>query len=139
MSVIVTDASLTLQWFLEDEADRGYSLAVLQRLQQDSAVVPSLRFYEMGNGLMTACRRKRIAFDQAIEYLKKVRKLPIPHDEVSPDIILNLPDIANRYDLTNYDAAYLELAIRRRLMLATTDDALRKAAVRAGVALVKPV
>jgi hypothetical protein len=60
LSEIVTDASVTLQWFLEDEIDRGYSLAILQRLSQDSAVVPVLWFYEVGNGLMTACRRKQI-------------------------------------------------------------------------------
>ena len=46
--------------------------------------------------------------------------------------------LANRYELTNYDAAYLELAIRRKFELATTDEALRKAAVKAGVSLVRP-
>jgi len=47
-----------------------------------------------------------------------------------------LPDLARTYELTNYDAAYLELAIRKRLPLATTDGALRRAAVKTGVPLV---
>jgi predicted nucleic acid-binding protein len=49
-----------------------------------------------------------------------------------------LPDIARKYKLTNYDAAYLELAIRRTIALATTDEALRRAAGEAGVELFKP-
>ncbi len=138
MSEIVTDASVTLQWFLEDEIDRGYSLVILRRLFQDSAVVPVLWFYEVGNGLMTACRRKRITFEKAAEYLAKVRKLPIYPDDADPDTILSIPEVANRYELTNYDAAYLELAIRRKLLLATTDEALRKAAIKAGVSLARP-
>jgi predicted nucleic acid-binding protein len=60
LSDFVLDASLTLQWFLEDEADRKYSLAVLASLSEKRALVPLLFFYEVGNGLVTACRRKRI-------------------------------------------------------------------------------
>jgi predicted nucleic acid-binding protein len=50
-------------------------------------------------------------------------------------VILTLPDLAEKHGLTNYDAAYLELAIRRNIALATTDQALRRAATRAGVPL----
>ena len=83
-----------------------------------------------------ACRRKRITYEQASEYLARVRKLQISPDDVDQDLILDLPDLARRYELTNYDAAYLELAIRRHIELATTDEALRRAAGKAGVALV---
>ena len=137
MSEIAIDASLSLQWFLEDEADRGYSLAVLQRLSTDAAVVPLLWFYEVGNGLLMAIRRKRITPEKAAEYLARVRRLPLTIDPPDPSLILDLPDIARRYELTNYDAAYLELAIRRKVPLATTDEALRRAASQAGVELVE--
>lgn len=137
MSEIAIDASLTLQWFLEDEADRGYSLTVLQQLSEDSAVVPLLWFYEVGNGLTMACRRKRITYEQATGYLARVRRLPISADAADPALILTLPDLARAYELTNYDAAYLELALRRNIPLATTDEALRRAAKKAGVGLVK--
>jgi predicted nucleic acid-binding protein len=56
-------------------------------------------------------------------------------DDVDAALILTLPDVARSYDLTNYDAAYLELAIRRNLPLATTDQALRRDAGKAGVPL----
>jgi len=58
VSEFVIDASLTLQWFLEDEIDRGYSLGVLEHLTEHSALVPILWFYEVGNGLTMACRPK---------------------------------------------------------------------------------
>jgi len=136
LSEIAIDASLSLQWFLEDEADRGYSLSVLRRLSEDTALVPILWFYEVGNGLIMACRRKRITYDQAAAYLARVRQLPIAVDTLAIEKILDLPDLAITYELTNYDAAYLELAIRKRLPLATTDGALRRAAVKTGVPLV---
>jgi predicted nucleic acid-binding protein len=138
LSEIAIDASLALQWFLEDEVDRGYSLAVLQDLSKASAVVPVLWFYEVGNGLTMAVRRKRIAIQQRTEYLARIPQLPISADQPDRAIILSLPDLAHSYDLTNYDAAYLELAVRRKIALATTDEALRRAAGKAGVVLVKP-
>jgi len=59
VSDLVLDVSLTLQWFLEDEADRKYSLGVLASLSEKRALVPILWFYEVGNGLVMAHRRKR--------------------------------------------------------------------------------
>jgi hypothetical protein len=50
VSDFVLDASLALQWFLEDEADRKYSLGVLASLSEKRALVPILWFYEVGNG-----------------------------------------------------------------------------------------
>ena len=70
MSEWVIDASLALQWFLEDEADRNYSLAILRGLADNEAVVPILWYYEIGNGLIMAHRRKRITFQQLTEFLK---------------------------------------------------------------------
>jgi hypothetical protein len=77
VSDFVLDASLTLQWFLEDEADRKYSLAVLASLSEKRALVPLLWFYEVGNGLLMACRRKRIS--------------PAIHDGIVPPQISQLP------------------------------------------------
>lgn len=133
MSEVVIDASLALQWFLEDELDRDYSLRVLQSLTENSAIVPFLWFYEVGNGLTVACRRKRITTQQADAYFGKLRGLPVTADTANASVILNLAHIARQYDLTVYDAAYLELAIRRKIALATTDNALGRAAKKAGV------
>lgn len=127
------DASLALQWFLEDEADRKYSVGVLASLSEKRAVVPPLWFYEVGNGLLMAYRRKRIPLHQMEGFLTRLKALPIEPAEQSPAEILNLPALAQTHGLTNYDAAYLALALRLGLPLATTDADLRKAATAAGV------
>jgi predicted nucleic acid-binding protein len=135
VSDFVLDASLTLQWFLEDEADRKYSLAVLASLSEKRALVPMLWFYEVGNGLIMAYRRKRIAFDQIDGFLTRLKTLPIDAAQQTPSEILELPNVANARDLTNYDAAYLAIAMRFNLSLATNDSNLRKAAAAASVNL----
>jgi predicted nucleic acid-binding protein len=135
VSDFVLDASLTLQWFLEDEADRKYSLAVLASLSEKRALVPMLWFYEVGNGLIMAYRRKRIAFDQIDGFLTRLKTLPIDAAQQTPSEIFELPNVANARDLTNYDAAYLAIAMRFNLSLATNDSNLRKAAAAASVNL----
>lgn len=133
MSDFVLDASLALQWFLEDEADRQYSLDVLSGLSQKRALVPILWFYEVGNGLLMAHRRKRISFDQIDGFLSRLKALPIDTAQQSPHEILELPTLAQAHGLTIYDAAYLGLAMKSNSILATTDNALRKAAASTGV------
>jgi predicted nucleic acid-binding protein len=118
---------------LEDEADRKYSLSVLESLSEKHAVVPALWFYEVGNGLLMAYRRKRIALDQIDGFLTRLKNLPIEAALQAPAEALDLPTLAQSHSLTNYDAAYLSLALRLGLPLATTDAALRRAASAAGV------
>jgi predicted nucleic acid-binding protein len=128
VSDLVLDASLALQWFLQDES------GVLASLSSKRAVVPILWFYEVGNGLLMAYRRKRITFDQIDGFLTRLKTLPIDAAQQVPTEIPELPAIAQKHSLTSYDAAYLALARRFRLPLATTDAELRRAA--AGVAMV---
>jgi len=77
VSDLVLDASLALQWFLEDETDRKYSLRILASLSEKRALVPILWFYEVGNGLLMAHRRKRISFEQIDGFLTRLAALPI--------------------------------------------------------------
>ena len=136
MSDFVLDASVALKWFLEDESDRDYSLGILARLSEQRAVVPLLWFYEVGNGLVMACRRKRISLEQADGFLTRLKSLPIDAAQEVPAEILDLAALARTHDLTTYDAAYLAAASRLNLPLATTDGGLRRSATVAGVALV---
>jgi predicted nucleic acid-binding protein len=136
VSDLVLDASLSLQWFLEDEADRQYGLSVLASLSTKRAVVPFLWFYEVGNGLLMAFRRKRITLDQIDGFLTRLKALPIEAAQQAPTELLELPAIAQKHSLTNYDAAYLALALNLQLPLATTDTDLRQAAAAAGVEIV---
>jgi predicted nucleic acid-binding protein len=124
------------QWFLEDEAGRQYGLSVLAGLSSKRAVVPILWFYEVGNGLLMAYRRKRITFEQIDGFLTRLKALPIDTAQQVPTEVLELPAIAEKYSLTNHDAAYLALAMRLRLPLATMDADLRRVAAEAGVEIV---
>ena len=99
-------------------------------------MVPILWFYEVGNGLLMAYRRKRITFDQIDGFLTRLKALPIEAAQQLPTELLELPALAQKHGLTNYDAAYLALAMRFRLPLATTDADLRRAAAAAGVDIV---
>lgn len=130
------DASLALQWFLEDEAGRQYGLSILASLSTKHAAVPMLWFYEVGDGLLMAYRRKRITFDQIDGFLTRLKALPIAAADEVPAELLELPALAQKHSLTNYDAAYLALAMRLNLPLATTDADLRRAATAAGVGMV---
>jgi predicted nucleic acid-binding protein len=136
VSNLVLDASLTLQWFLEDEVDRRYGLSVLASLTTKRAVVPMLWFYEVGNGLLMAHRRKRITFDQIDGFLRRLKALPIEAAQQAQSEVLELPAVALKHGLTNYDAAYLALALRLRVPLATNDADLRRAATVSGVEIV---
>ena len=135
MSDFVLDASLALQWFLEDETDRKYSLAVLASLSEKRALVPILWFYEVGNGILMAHRRRRITIDQIDGFLNRLQALPIDAAQQTQFEILELPALAQSHGLTNYDAAYLGLAARFKLPLATTDKDLLKAAASVGIGI----
>jgi predicted nucleic acid-binding protein len=125
---LVLDASLTLGWYFEDERSKAGD-AVLDKVTEDGAVVPVLWRYEVANGLQTAVRRKRIDALYRDASLAELRLLPIMVDRAGDDVVWTATlGFADRFGLTIYDAAYLELAHRRSLPLATADRALRTAA-----------
>ena len=136
MSDFVLDASLALRWFLEDETDREYSLKVLDSLGDKRAAVTLLWFFEIGNGLLMAHRRKRITVEQIGAFLKRLEALPIEVSAQTPAEILILTALAREQSLTVYDSAYLALAKQLSLPLATADLDLRKAASTLGINLV---
>jgi predicted nucleic acid-binding protein len=131
----VLDASLALAWYFEDEVSE-YADLVLERLREDSALVPSLWPLEIANGLISAERRGRIFPAGVARAAELVLELPISVQEVPPGLALGaVIDIARSQVLSAYDAAYLELAMREGVPLATRDDNLRAAAARVGVPL----
>ena len=132
---LVLDASLTLGWYFEDERTKAGD-ALLDKVTEDGAVVPALWRYEIANGLQTAVRRKRIDAAYRDASLAELRLLPITVDGVGDELVWTTTlGLADRFGLTIYDAAYLELSHRRGLPLATADRALRAAARALGVDL----
>ncbi len=131
----VVDASITLSWHFEDERTEASDL-VLDRVTEDGAVVPAVWRLEVANGFRTAIRRRRIDSEFRDEALRVLASLPISVDpETDAQSWTGILRLADRFELTPYDAAYLELAHRLALPLATLDRGLRKAGVALGVAL----
>lgn len=125
---IVIDASVALAWVFGDE-QHDAAWTVVEHLLDDTALVPSHFHLEIANGLLVALRRGRLTADQARSAVVALGALPI---EVDPDTpghtFSDIWPLAARHGLTTYDAAYLELAVRRRLPLATMDEPLARAA-----------
>src|ERR1700674_1924858 len=135
MAVFVVDASAALAWYFEDEAS-GWTDGLLERLRQgDRIVVPAHWPTEILNGLLVASRRKRIKTGQPALFWDELARLPIETEPALTAIQAKaVLAMGEKHGLTMYDAAYLELAHRRELSLATLDTDLRKAAEVEGVA-----
>ncbi|HLN26704.1 MAG TPA: type II toxin-antitoxin system VapC family toxin [Gemmataceae bacterium] len=134
----VLDCSLTVSWFFEDEADK-YAEAVEDSLTSASAVVPTLWPLEVANALLVGERRKRATEAKVTTFFGLLSSLPISiDDETASRAWQESIRLARTYQLSVYDAAYLELALRRGLPLATLDDRLKAAAAAAGVAEFTP-
>jgi predicted nucleic acid-binding protein len=128
LSGFVLDASVALAWCFDDESTPA-AWALLDQLRTASAHVPALWALEIGNILLGAERRKRITQARSAEFVGILDELDIQVDPYVPGRALRdvLP-LARAQRLTTYDAAYLELAMRLGLPIATKNEALRQAA-----------
>lgn len=134
----VLDASVTVAWALTDE-DNAYCRQVLRSLVPTRAFVPAIWPLEVGNALLAAERRGRLSQVDIVQFLTFLWQLPVEVEvkqtEQLPGEFLAILALARMYQLSVYDAAYLHLAMYHGCPLATTDEALRQAAGRAGVPL----
>lgn len=131
----VLDCSVTMAWCFGDEAT-AYTDGVRDRLAEMRAVVPSLWALEVANATIVGERRKRLDEARSQRFFALLDALPIViDDETSRRAFSDVVHLARAHQLSAYDAAYLELAIRRGLPLACLDGKLRAAASAAGVKL----
>jgi predicted nucleic acid-binding protein len=132
----VLDASVALAWCFRDEQN-AYAHRMLRRLDDESAVVPNIWLLEVANGLLIAERRGRLSRAEAAQVGGVLADLPITWQETSIEQALgSVLELGEAHGLSAYDAAYLDLAMRDGLPLATQDKALRAAAEQVGVLLV---
>lgn len=133
MNALVVDCSVTMAWIFEAERDR-YAIDALDAVAVSRVSVPPIWSLEVANVLRTARTSLRISDDQITKALTMLRSLEfeVAASELGP---AEWYEFANRHDLTPYDAAYLELALRRGARLVTKDQRMRRAAELAGVAL----
>ena len=132
---LVVDASVTMSWCFPDE-ENPYAHSVLRLLREVDAVVPAIWPLEVANALVVAERRRRLKPAETTRFLALIRGLDVTVDrETSNQALGETLSLARRYALSAYDAAYLELAIREGLPIATLDKDLERAARRLGLKL----
>jgi predicted nucleic acid-binding protein len=136
MNAFVLDVSACMPWCCEDESTPASELMLEWAVEGSELHVPSLWVWEILNVLGVTIRRRRITSDQGKEFLTLLAKLNVKIDR-PPQVadFSRLHVLAGSHDLTAYDVAYLDLAKRLSLPLATLDDDLRKAAMAEGLAL----
>src|SRR5208282_476386 len=136
MSAFVLDTSVAVSWcFPGDGAENTpYSRHILKLLATEDAVVPEIWAFEIANSIFVSfCKRRRITELQIQEYLRRLKALPISVEPVGLWVNVDLESSSRKWNLTPYDAAYLALALRKSLPIATTDEDLKKAAAIEGV------
>lgn len=134
----VLDGSIAVSWCFPDEETQDVQ-KLMDALHTHIAVVPSLWFLEVSNAMLVGERRERLTQAGTAEAMRLLGQLPLRVDERSGFSLMNdVLALARQYSLTTYDAAYLELALRLHMPIATLDSSLRKAAKLAGVEEFKP-
>jgi predicted nucleic acid-binding protein len=132
MAAFILDASVAISWcFPGDPAENTpYSRTILKELASNDAVVPEVWPFEIANAIFVSfAKRKRITERQIQEYLNLLKALPVRVERQDLWVAVGLESLARRLDIAAYDAAYIDLATRTGLPLATADEPLRKAAL----------
>jgi predicted nucleic acid-binding protein len=133
MAGVVIDCSITMSWCFPDEND-PYAREVLRSLPSLPALVPAHWSLEVANSLVVGERCRRLDEASVLTFVALLASLPITLDQETPERALRETlSLARERNLSSYDAAYLELATRRGLPLATLDQRLRNAAAAVGV------
>ena len=129
---LVIDASILAAWFLDEKSDPRVEMA-FDTVARIETRAPSLLYYEIRNVLLVNERRNRITEAMSSAFLRDLALLPIRLEPAGDDT--SLMTLARKRKLTVYDSAYLALAKREGLPLATLDRDLEKAAIAEGVAV----
>lgn len=138
MKGFVLDASVTMRWLLASpkQSDQAYAHRVLKAMLQAQAWVPLLWHWEVCSVILRSEKSGDISRADIEPFTSQLEELPIEIDlSQTSRSFANTLNLAKTYKLSSYDSAYLELAIRKSLPMASLDQGLRKAAKKAGVEL----
>lgn len=137
MSRFVLDASVPLPWCFPDEEDKKAERVAERIAVGDRVVVPAFWRHEMLNALLVGERRRRLTPELTQAFIEDLQRLPVDVDvhADSDTVFATTHALCRKHRLTAYDAAYLEIALRENIALATLDEELKRAAVADGVLL----
>jgi predicted nucleic acid-binding protein len=130
----ILDCSFIAPLILAEDNSAAVESEFYKIAETDSIYIPQLFWYEIANVLKKAIQKKRIAHLDATKSLELLSNYVLQTDtESGSRYSINILDIAEKYDLSSYDASYLELAIRKGGVLGTNDKNLNMACKNAGV------
>jgi len=133
LTAVVIDASMALAWCFRDEASSEAD-AVLVALEGKTLLVPAIWALEVANAILTGQRAKRLGQREVNTFTMLLQNLPIVQDVLPiTECMARVLPLAAKHNLSAYDAAYLELSLRRGAALATLDRNLQSAALRTRV------
>lgn len=138
MTRFVLDNSVAMRWLLQSPkpADQKYAEDVLKKMSEHDALVPNLWHLEAINVLLGAEKRREVSTGDIERFIAQLEMLPILTDQSTANQAFSRTQaLARSYKLSSYDAAYLELALREGLPIATLDKMLVKASTKAGVSI----
>jgi predicted nucleic acid-binding protein len=125
----IADSSVGVAWAMPSQASDATDELLDAVATGTPLVVPTLWSFEVANSLLVLLRRKRILAPERDRALGALARLPLLVDEEGPRLALGkISELAGEHGLSVYDATYLELAVRRKLPLASRDQALCQAA-----------
>jgi predicted nucleic acid-binding protein len=137
MNSFVVDNSVVMSWCFNDEANK-YGDAVLDRLAESKAIVPPIWPLEVVNVLLVAERRNRLKQVDSVRFITLLSQLPIVVEHEGPERKMkDLLSLGRANNLSSYDAAYLDLAMRNDCPIATLDKKLIEAAKNVDVTILK--
>ena len=137
-SDFIVDNSVVMAWCFDDEAS-AYTDGIQDLLAKNFAFVPSIWPLEVANVLLVAERKKRIAKAASGHFIALLSQLPIVVDLIEPERVFHdVISIARQHKLSSYDGAYIELAIRKGLPIASLDKAVLKAAKDIQIPIMSP-
>jgi predicted nucleic acid-binding protein len=136
MAGFVLDASVAISWCFPGDPteDTPYSRSILKELIVRDAIVPEIWAFEIANNIFVSHRKRaRINEQQITEYLSLLKALPIRVESQPLWTNVELESFARRWHIAAYDAAYLVLALRKKVPLATSDELLKRKAFDEGI------
>ena len=141
MTDFVLDNSVSMRWLLASEkaSDQKYAENVLESMMDVDALTPNLWHLETISVLMSAEKRGEISLGEIERFISQLENLPIYVDPLTAHQAFSRTLVLSReYNISSYDASYLELAMREGLPLSSLDKKLVKAAKKADVEIYKP-
>ena len=137
MTLFVLDASIVLTWCFPDEEGKKAEKISERIALGDKPVVPAFWRHEVLNALLVGEKRKRLTSELVRAFIEDLERLPAEIDTPPAGTVFHSTrDLCRKHGLTAYDAAYLELAMRHRIAIATADAALERAARAEGIEIV---